>query len=169
MTAKDIEQANKIAYKKVAAAVLERAILDEEWDFFSPTSKMLSCYCGILELDEKAVIEAIDIERAKSAKQSSKRTKQKRIYYQFQGKTMSLNQIAKAVGIKRDTLYNRLFTGMTLEEATNPKKEQRKIEWQGGSYTIRELSNMTGVKTNIIYQRLKYGWPIERVLSEEVH
>jgi hypothetical protein len=88
--------------------------------------------------------------------------------YTFQGKTLSLVQWAKEVGIPYATLYYRISNGWTIERAlTESLEEERVVEFQGKKLTISGWAKELGIAGPVIRRRLHKGWPLERALSAD--
>jgi hypothetical protein len=84
--------------------------------------------------------------------------------YPFKGAYLSARQIARLIGMKQRTLYQRLANGMSIEEAistpirhhgeTNPNGPKPKLyEFRGKWMTVAEIARATGYSLTKIYKR----------------
>lgn len=80
--------------------------------------------------------------------------------YAYKGEMLSIKQIADRVGMSSRTLQNRVYSGLTVEEAANAtrRRGQRqgkgKFELNGRLCTLDELAQITGVARSTIQWRL---------------
>ena len=99
----------------------------------------------------------------------------------FKGETKTLVKWAKQIGVKPDTLHQRLHRlNWTVERAltktTRPKapskgtpKNPSTIEFNGKNLTVREWAKEIGVSYATLYQRLnKSNMSLERALTKKV-
>lgn len=85
------------------------------------------------------------------------------------GKSQTMSQWAREIGVQPYEIYRRIERGMSTEEALRPKGEwkshTRKITHNGKTQTIPQWANEIGVKEHVIYTRLRRGWSIEEALK----
>ena len=96
---------------------------------------------------------------------------------EMDGKTMSVAEWAKSLGISVNIVYGRLYRGWSAEDAlltppshktTTPVSTGKKYECNGESHTLREWSELRGIHLETLRGRMKNGWPLKRALEEPV-
>lgn len=92
----------------------------------------------------------------------------------FNGKQMTVSQVAHRAGITPQLLFSRLRRGIPLEKAISrgrlltEKRWGRKVRIGKLSLTIRQWSEKHGVPVWAITSRLNGGWPPSKAVSELV-
>lgn len=89
--------------------------------------------------------------------------------FKFRGKTQTLSEWSKELGINRSTLEYRINKGWPLEEVfTTPlhKTNARLITFRGKTKSIKAWSEETGISRSTISQRLAKGLPPRKVLEK---
>jgi len=96
------------------------------------------------------------------------------------GKTMSVAEWAKSLGVNVGLVYNRLYRGWSAEDALltpqyhkpdsdpSPVRAGKIHECNGESHTLREWSELRGIPLETLRGRTKNGWPLKRALEEPV-
>lgn len=82
-----------------------------------------------------------------------------------QGKEMTVQQAAAAVGLKPTTLRRRLERGMPPEDALRPRREPRRLEVDGQQVTLQEAAVRAGVTYDSVRRRLAEGRSPEHVAA----
>ena len=123
------------------------------------------------ELDRaaKAAEEAAKtaIEGEKTEKKVSKRNKK---VFEFNGKSQTLAEWSKELGIAESTLYGRIYyRNYTVEEAftsTRSAKGKKTYAYNGKEQTLAEWSAELGISTSTLYGRIHYrGCTIEEAFT----
>ena len=91
----------------------------------------------------------------------------------FNGETLTINQWAEKLNIKRELIKDRLRWGWSVNDAlTTPaaKCERRdSYEFEGETHSIAEWAEMKGVKYDTLHWRVcRAGWDIEKALNTPV-
>lgn len=73
------------------------------------------------------------------------------------GLYMTVSEIAKIVGTKKETINVRIRKGVVGEDLLKPLREYAKHEVNGEYLTVGEISKKYNVKVATVKQRLKYG------------
>ena len=93
--------------------------------------------------------------------------------YIVNGFTGSIKQIAEHFNIKYTTLKNRLYKGMSIEEAINtPIEERKEIKtYIVNSFTgnLRQIAKHFNVNYGTLCGRIYRGWSIERAVNTPVN
>tara|TARA_R110000822_G_C15338773_1_gene495927 strand:+ start:34929 stop:35390 length:462 start_codon:yes stop_codon:yes gene_type:complete len=85
------------------------------------------------------------------------------------GRTLTMAQWAKEVGLKNGTIQQRLKKGWSIEEALTPSHfKGERHSFQGKMMTIAQISLITNVAPTTIRARLKLGSTVERAVSQLV-
>lgn len=97
---------------------------------------------------------------------------------EYKGKTLTVRNWAKEIGMHYNSLLYRLNSGMSIELAIetpiniNRQKGRRlsskKYEYNGKLYTISELSEMSGISDNTLSSRISNGWSIKSAIETPV-
>lgn len=74
--------------------------------------------------------------------------KQNTYYVQYKGKQTPLKEVAKDVGIKYNTLYNRLSKGYSIDEAINLEVNGDEMHSKMGKGAIKRYTTLTNLSTN---------------------
>jgi hypothetical protein len=86
----------------------------------------------------------------------------------YQGRTQSLTQWAREIGISKASLQNRFERGWSVEKAlsTPPLPQQETIlTWKGKTQTLKQWAAELGLNPTAISRRLKRGWDLDQALS----
>ena len=79
----------------------------------------------------------------------------------YQGEMLTITEIARRSGISRETIYKRLQSGASLEEAVVPPKHRRGVRvyvtYRGERYTVGRLAQIMGINKSTLYWRLECG------------
>lgn len=102
--------------------------------------------------------------------------------YSCGGRTLTLAQWSKIIGIKVKTLQARLDRGWSNQQTfetplrgITPRlhmswmKDAKLYECDGKVLSLRQWSVVTGIPHQTLYARLGYGWSIERAIHEPQH
>lgn len=85
----------------------------------------------------------------------------------------TLKEISNLAGVKYSTLINRLYSGMSIEDATEKqlyiKQTSRKYEYKGNLYSVTELMQFTDLSRFTVDKRLRSGWSVEDALTKPKH
>ncbi len=87
----------------------------------------------------------------------------------------SQSDMAKAYGLARTTLINRLNAGMSLKDALTHvncrnKSIDKAVDHKGNAYEdIDAMAEAYHLPGKLILSRIERGWEMERVLNESVH
>ena len=84
------------------------------------------------------------------------------------GQTMTVTDWAAKLGIKRDTLFARLNSGMSPAKALTMKSHNytlRPITLDGETLSAKAWSRRTGIPYPTILWRLRHGWPPDKILG----
>lgn len=85
----------------------------------------------------------------------------------FDGKSRTVEQWSREVGIKSNIIVHRLRRGWTIERAlTEPLRRPRRIRFRDREHTITEWASEMGIHRETLQQRLDRGWPRERIFAE---
>lgn len=84
---------------------------------------------------------------------------------EFQGQTRTMSQWSRLIGVNVGTLFNRLRTGWSIEDALTTSSERDSLEFQGERLTISQWAKRTGIDARTLRYRVARGWPIEKVLT----
>lgn len=76
----------------------------------------------------------------------------------FDGRTQTLRQWSREVGVRCDTIRNRIRMGWTAEKALSTSGQMRKLTFDGVTLSIREWAAKTGLPDSVIRSRLRDGW-----------
>ena len=83
----------------------------------------------------------------------------------YNGKTMGVSELARALGVKKDTIYHRLVRGATLQEvADNPRPNERKYIFYGVEYDLTEAADLAGISRNSFSARFRAGESAESII-----
>lgn len=89
----------------------------------------------------------------------------------YKGKTQTVYQWAKELGISRNVLYNRLERDWDIEKALTHgvgETRERLITYNGETKSITEWSKITGIPRSVIDYRLKKDWGEEKALTKPI-
>lgn len=93
--------------------------------------------------------------------------KAKRIEYK--GRKYSPRELSELKNIKYSTLINRLYKGMTVEEAIETpiyaKRNKPKYKYKGRLFYISELMKFTKLSRSTVDKRLRQGWEVVDALT----
>lgn len=97
---------------------------------------------------------------------------------EYKGKTLTVREWAKEIGMHYSSLLGRLNSGMSIELAIetpiniNRQKGRRlsskKYEYNGKLYTISELSEMSGISDNTLFSRFERGMSVKSAIETPV-
>lgn len=86
--------------------------------------------------------------------------------YEYEGRIYSKRQLAEIFGLSETTMYRRLNSGMSMEDAINPIMHGHTLyEYRDNFYTQKELSNLTGTTRHTIRRGLDKGLSLETALN----
>jgi hypothetical protein len=89
---------------------------------------------------------------------------------EFQGRSMSLAQWAREIGLARGALETRLNSGWTVERALiEPtgalKSNTVMMEYDGRTLPLQEWAKLVGIPMATLHKRRQAGWSDERALT----
>lgn len=93
------------------------------------------------------------------------------VRYTFQGRSLTLPEWARELGVHRITLLKRLQGGMPIDVAFTTAVAPRaprtstQYEFQGQSHTLAEWSRATGIPRLTLLKRLTLGWSVPLTLT----
>ena len=86
----------------------------------------------------------------------------------WKGKTMTLTEWAKRLGITPNALTDRIRRKLPMDQIMqvgNQGREEVILEWDGRSQTATQWAQELGINRETLYARLYAGWSPERALS----
>lgn len=107
---------------------------------------------------------------ATQKEQTGNTSKNKRVFYDE--KHWLVVDLAKAVGVKKETLDSRLRRGWPIEKAVlrknfqSPAERARRISYQGKTLKVSDWAELTGLKQCTINSRLLKKWPTHLVFTQ---
>lgn len=97
------------------------------------------------------------------------RNRRSNIEIEYQGETMCLVDWADRLGLKYETVRQRIQNqGWSVENAFSHPIKPRELEitYNGDTLTLRQWSERTGLDSHLIYNRIhEKGWSVEKALS----
>lgn len=97
---------------------------------------------------------------------------------EHKGKTLTVRDWAKEIGMHYNSLLSRLNSGMSIESAietpvnikrqNSGKASSKKYEYNGKLYTMSELSEMSGICDITLLDRIRKGWSIKSAVETPV-
>jgi hypothetical protein len=110
--------------------------------------------------------EALGLEPKKEKPKKEKPKKvAKKITITCYGKTQTIAEWSKELGIPKSTIWCRYYRGDTDAECLAPKKEPPRLEYKGESLTVPQCAKRIGVTPRALYERLNKGWSVEDCLA----
>lgn len=105
--------------------------------------------------------------------EEQQRNKRSNVFYEYNGESLMLGQLAEKYGISFSTLAHRLITkGWSVNDAietpVRSKGEKRTVHWQGKQWAIADLAREYGSDYRILLSRILSGWPVEDALAKPV-
>jgi hypothetical protein len=89
-------------------------------------------------------------------------THSKHNLYTYQGKQYTLKGLSKFTNIKRNILSDRLYSGMSVEDAVNtPVRITPKYTYKGKEYGLMELLSITNIPRNTLMRYLAKGLSVD--------
>lgn len=90
----------------------------------------------------------------------------------YEGKEVSITELAKRFNQSRRMVSNRLYKGWTIHEALNPDTRftaKHAITYEGKTLTIKEWAHELGINANTLHNRLSRGkWSIKKAFTHKV-
>lgn len=92
----------------------------------------------------------------------------------FKGKTMSVADWARKLGLRDGTVRMRLYRGASVEDILNPTvmasqiRKPLNVTFKGETHNLREWSGITGISFQCLSQRMHSGWKLEDVFLKPV-
>lgn len=81
---------------------------------------------------------------------------------EWEGEEYTLPELARKFGMAWQTLRYRLEKGLSLEEALDSRRlEKKRTTRSGESDTIRGWADRTGIDAHIIRRRIEQGWSVD--------
>lgn len=91
------------------------------------------------------------------------------VFVEYNGKRITVAQLAEITGAKPASLRRRLKTGWSVEKIVNTpyeKQKERLLTFSGKTQNINAWARETGISKITIRNRLnRYGWTVEETLS----
>lgn len=90
------------------------------------------------------------------------------------GRTMSVVEWAKELGIREGTLRMRIYRGHDVEDVLDPEVDSTQIRkplnvtFNGETHNLREWSEITGISVQTLSLRMHKGWKLEDVFLKKV-
>lgn len=87
------------------------------------------------------------------------------------GKTMTVAEWSRQLGMVATTIYGRLNRGMSAEQALNQAvmpggKNHRMLTFKGKTQPLKRWAREVGMCATTVRERLKLGWTVERQLTQ---
>lgn len=79
------------------------------------------------------------------------------------GRTQSVTEWARELGLIAETIYLRLNSGKSAAEALSTKR--RGLTINGVTKTAEEWSKLSGIPRSTILKRVEFGWPEDQIFS----
>ena len=97
----------------------------------------------------------------------------KRPKIEYKGETHTVSEWSKITGISAKTIWWRINTGWSVEDAlttkaimgANNKANQYYVTFNGETKCISEWARITGINRGTLLARIRYGWSVERTLT----
>ncbi len=91
------------------------------------------------------------------------------VYFEYKGKKYTASEIENTFGIKKATFLQRLFKGMSVEEAIEtPVKVAPVYIYEGKKYRLTELAKATGLHKATIRRRIfVQGLTVEEAIQKK--
>lgn len=87
-------------------------------------------------------------------------------FVEHNGRQISVSELSRQSGVKITTLFHRLNSGQTPEQAISSVAEyDKKYCYNGESLTLRQWADKLGLSYGALHARLRRGWDIEKALS----
>lgn len=91
-------------------------------------------------------------------------------HFEYNGKTVNINQIAELAGLNRDVVKHRLAKGDSVERAMRPlegaEQRQKRYEYNGKQLTLKELAVETGMDYKLLRGRIVNNkMPVTKAVS----
>lgn len=80
------------------------------------------------------------------------------------GVSKSISEWSRTSGIALSTIFDRLNSGWTEEEAVKTPTRSGSF----GDKTLQQWSDETGISKSTIYARIKRGWSLERATGQDI-
>jgi lambda repressor-like predicted transcriptional regulator len=95
-----------------------------------------------------------------ATRHEQQRNKRNNRFVELDGVRMAAAGAAERLGLRQDTLRNRLRAGWSDVEAVNPNfvRPARLVEYEGQRLTVAEVARRTGIPVETLHGRLRTGW-----------
>jgi hypothetical protein len=89
------------------------------------------------------------------------------VFHEFQGKKLTLSEIARATGHKRGSLQNRLNNGMSIAQAVSTRLRYHRnlITYNGEEMTVYAAALRAGKNPASVRNRIRRGQSLERAIE----
>lgn len=86
--------------------------------------------------------------------------------FDYEGKSLTLTEIAQITGKDRTTLNSRVAAGKSLEEALS--KEKKPYLYNGKMMSLKEVADAMGVTYKTLHTRIRRGWTFEEATAKPI-
>lgn len=92
----------------------------------------------------------------------------------YQGRTQTLAEWSREIGIFPQTLYNRHNSGWSVERileqrpSNQIRSDNRILEFNGKSQTLAQWTKEIGICRNGLKERLRRGWSVEKSITTPI-
>lgn len=92
----------------------------------------------------------------------------KRRMYSFNGRMMTVDEIAEELGVHRNTIYKRMQAGMTPEEAIAMKTRRSvQYDFEGRKMNLNQIAAKTGISYSTLDDRMKRGMTLAEAIDAQ--
>jgi len=83
--------------------------------------------------------------------------------------TLSVTEWAERIGVPRQTLYARIYRGLSAEDVASSAENRRLrlITWNGETMPLRAWASRLGINYRTLHNRLDHGWPLSKAFTEK--
>lgn len=85
-------------------------------------------------------------------------------YVSYNERKYNLEELSKELGLKHQTLFNRIKRGKNLDDPYVEKKDPKYL-YKGEELTLGEISKKYNIDVKFLRARIKLGWSIDEAMS----